>query len=163
MRISDLNCVLTNVANFLPRLKGGQAAQSLESVCEALRPWSEMSLEEFASFLRASEEYRRTGKVVEVRKGGARAKAARPVDQAAVAEAVARLQALYDTATTDETTHDVIAKEVAKIGKDFLTAGVYAVAKGFGLAGKFTKKMDAIQAIKSRIADRRTMYTRTHM
>src|SRR5262249_42348427 len=87
-------------------------------------------------------------------------KAAKPTqkkasDTAAVADAIAELQLLYESAKDPDCTFDTIKQTVQRIHDGFDANGLKAVAKGFGLTAGLTNKGVTKERIEKKITDRK--------
>ena len=114
--------------------------EDLHRASDSLKPFAEHSIKDFAGFLGRAEEYARTGVIPVSAKPPAKRRAASPKAPAlTLDEASALVASLYDRATSDELTHELIASEVKRLDK--LTAkDLSEVARRFELVPGKTKK-----------------------
>jgi hypothetical protein len=161
MRVADLQNFLRAL---IPPLEASGAKRDiiddLTRATDALKPFAEHAIKDFAAFLTRAEEYARTGVLPVSAKPRSRPRAATPKAPALTLDDAKNLvTSLYETSTSDDVTHDSIAAEVKKLDK--LTAkDLSEVAKHFSLVPGKTKKA-TLDAILEKISRRKTTHVRT--
>jgi hypothetical protein len=161
MRVADLQKFLRAL---IPPLEASGAKRDiiddLTRATDALQPFAEHAIKDFAVFLPRAEEYARTGMLPVSAKPPARARAATPKAPALTLDDGKNLvTSLYDRSIADDVSHDFIAAEVKKLDK--LTAkDLSEVAKHFSLVPGKTKKA-TLDAILEKISRRKTTHVRT--
>jgi hypothetical protein len=134
--------------------------EDLHRAADSLKPFAEHTLKDFGAFLARAEEYARTGIIPVQAKPAPRPRTTAPKAPAlTLDDASALLQSLYDRATSDELTHELLAAEVKKLDK--LTAkDLSEAARRFELVPGKTKKA-TLDAILEKISRRKTTHART--
>ncbi len=160
MRVADLQNFLRAL---IPPLEASGAKRDiiddLTRAADALKPFAEHAIKDFAAFL-PREEYARTGVLPVSAKAPSRPRAATPKAPALTLDDGKNLvTSLYDRCVSDDVTHDFIAAEVKKLDK--LTAkDLSELAKHFSLVPGKTKKATR-DAILEKISRRKTTHVRT--
>lgn len=162
MNVAALQTHLRDLAGFLARAGAGAAVvKDLTAIHDALTPFAADPLGKFAEFLRAAEEYKRTG-ILPVTgtkgKGGASPPAV-PAD-----ELRRQLRDLYDRASA--ATDAQIDGVVGLLGHKALTlATLKELARAVeadGTVRSLRGKDKVIAAIRQSVVDRRAMAQRGH-
>ena len=167
MNIADVQTCLRSLAGLLAAHQGKKPAADFDAFCDGLDPFREQPIATFAQFLRDAAEYQRTGIVSAPAKAhraaaprGARTSLKKKDDLAAVEEAAATLQQLFDRATDASLTHEAIEAAVGQIERSFDAEGLKAVARKFGVASGLTSKSTTSAKILGRIAERKGRHER---
>ena len=160
MNVAALQTHLRDLAAFLSQAGAGATiVKDLTAVNEALTPFGPDGLSKFAEFLKAAEEYRRTG-IIPGKGGKAKAGPSQPALQV---EALQRqLGDLYEraNAATDAEIDEVIKPLDHKdLGLDVLKLLARAV-EAEGRVKSLRAKGKVIAAIRQAITDRRAMAQR---
>jgi len=169
--IGDVQTCLRSLAGLLAAHQGKKPAADFDAFCAGLDPFREQPIGVFAQFLRDASEYHRTGivpapaKAGRARPRGTKAGSATPAlkrkdDLAAVEEAAATLQQLFDRATDPALTHEAIEAAVNQIERTFDAEGLKAVARRFGVTSGLTTKSATSAKILNRIAERKGRHER---
>jgi hypothetical protein len=170
VNIGDMQAFLRHLSTLLAAHQGKKPAAEFDAFCDALDPFRDQAIATFAHFLRDAAEYQRTGIVpaqpVKARKPAA-PKSGTPKqalkkkdDVAAVDEAAAVLQTLFDRATDATLTHEAIEAYVSGIEREFDAGGLKAVARKFGISSGLTNKTAVTAKILGRIAERKGRHER---
>ena len=161
MRVAELRSYLQAL---IPPLEASGARREivddLHRASDGLKPFAEHTIKDFAAFLARAEEYARTGVLpVQARPAPKPRAASRKAPALTLDDASALVDSLYNRATSDELTHELIAAEVKRLDK--LTAkDLSEVARRFELVPGRTKKA-TLDAILEKISRRKTTHART--
>jgi hypothetical protein len=167
VNVGDVQTCLRNLAGLLAAHQGKKPAADFDAFCDGLDPFREQPIGAFAQFLRDAAEYQRTGVVPVPAKAGRTAKVPRGKtalkkkdDVAAMEQAAATLQQLFDRATDPTLTHEAIEAAVGQIERTFDTDGLKAVARKFGVTSGLSSKSATSAKILARIAERKGRHER---
>jgi hypothetical protein len=172
VNVGDVQLCLRSLAGLLAAHQGKKPAGDFDAFCDGLDPFREQPLGVFAQFLRDAAEYQRTGilplaaKPVRARKpaatkaAGTKQSLKKKDDIAAIDEAAAVLQQLFDRATDAALTHEAIEAAVSQIERSFDAEGLKAVARKFGMASGLSSKSATKAKILGRIAERKGRHER---
>lgn len=151
MQVSDLQLYLSNLATALKVGKATSVHNDLVRVAEGLNPFSELSVAQFADFLRKAEEFDRTG-MVSAKAKGASSRAA--VDVEAVNKFAQETLSLLERVIDASVTYKDISAHVKKIGR--LKAGeIKQVAREIGIPGSPRTKDAALNAIEELLSSKK--------
>jgi hypothetical protein len=168
VNVGDVQTFLRNLGTLLAAHQAKKPAADFDAFCDGLDPFRDQPLSVFAELLRAADEYRRTGILPTPPAKAARTRkpaAGKPVlkrkdDVAAVEQAAATLQALFDRATDPTLTHEAIEAEVNRLDREFDAEGLKAVARKFGISAGLTNKGAVKAKILGRICERKGRHER---
>jgi hypothetical protein len=161
MRVADLRSYLQAL---IPPLEASGARkdiiEDLGRAADGLKPFAEHTIKDFAGFLMRAEEFARTGVIPVQARPAAKPRAASTKSPHLTLDAASALVAsIYDRATFDQLTHELIAAEVKRLDK--LTAkDLSEVARRFELVPGKTKKA-TLDAILEKISRRKMTHART--
>jgi hypothetical protein len=160
VNVAALQTHLRDLAGFLSRAGAGAGVvRDLTAIHDALTPFGPDPLDKFAEFLRAAEEYKRTG-IVPVK--GPKTKGASGQPVVPVDDLRRQLRDLYDRASA--ATDAQIDAGLSPLGQKSVTLTVLKdLARAVGADGTakgLRGKAQVIAAIRHAITDRRAMAQR---
>jgi hypothetical protein len=156
MRVSDLQSFLQALGTPLEASGARrEILDDLKRACEALQPFAELQIKDFAGFLGHAEEYHRTG-VIPVQTKPARAprQARQKLPAIALDDAHQLVASLHERCLDEGVSHEHIATEVQKL-EAMSANNLKEIAKQFGVVPGKSKK-GSLDAILDKIARRKT-------
>lgn len=174
MIIADLHSFLVSLEALLRANQGAKVATEFAAFCSGLEPFKELSVGDFAAFLRQAEEFKRTGQVP-IPADGKRPKAGaasaatgtkpkQPLrnknDHDAINQTVERLKALQARFADPSLSQEEARAEVDRAEREFDGEGLKAVARAFGIKGSLSSKTAARDRLHEAITERKARHER---
>jgi hypothetical protein len=146
--------------------KTGNPQADMIAFADALEPFKEQSIAEFASMLRLAKEYRDTGKITPLptrqkpaasraRAGASRTPLKTKADTAAIQEAVDQLEKLQSHAADPDLSYATIEATVQQIYDAFDKDGLKEVAKRFNISSGISNKKACREKMEQKIKERK--------
>jgi len=168
MQVANLQRYLRSLIEPLTAAGAAQKVTAdLEKTCVALEPFKDSDFEQVASYLRAAEEYRRTGVLPFPLPKPRQPRASKPatarapkkikLDEAGARDLSQLVRQLQDRAMQSETTREALEEELSRLPLAQLEkSAAVAVAKEIGLAvNSRTSLKEAIERIRKAVLGRK--------
>jgi hypothetical protein len=158
IRVAEVQQYLSNLVSLLRTNGSSQLASDLERWCGSLEAFKDMSLGEFADFLRLAEEHLRTG-VLPVKSGKGKG-LPKEIDVEKVRIATEVVKGLFERATDPDLQYASIDAEIERLQKELSKEEALEVAHAIGINAAFKLKKEALVEIRRRITDRKASFER---
>jgi len=160
MKVRNLLQFLQTLEGPLRLTGGTQAANELRDACDRLDPFGDLPVAQFADFLRAADQYRKTGEVP-VATSGTRSKT-KGVDSEKIKKAAQTVTNLYERAIDRAMDYSYIEQELNRLNQQLSRDEAVALAAAVNIVKPQKTKKAVFEAIQARIFDRKQSYERTN-
>jgi len=161
MNVSHLQSFLSSLSQPLSASGAKKASEDLSRACAALEPFREWSLQQFADFLAAADQYAKTGVVPTSGRARTVRSPAKTADPQALAAAIEQVRAFYDRVTSAEVSYAAIEAEIKRLEKQCKKDELVEIAKALGIGGNLKTKKNAAAEIQRWMVQRKETFERT--
>lgn len=146
MNVEALRLYLNALADAMRASGAKAAADDLQGVVEVLAPFQGWTLRQWGSFLQQAEQYHRTGVLPS---GAKRGRAAKPVDQAKLQQALEGVRQLEARLSAQDFSPAQLESTLRQLDKQLSKEEMLALAEQLGYRGCKTKKAVLERIIES--------------